>query len=190
MKKLIKIKTVCLLCSVFLLSCSEKELPDTIKIDRNVENILLPEIVDSVTVIPLETTDECLIGYISGIQYLNGHYHMYDHQNMSIFTFDEKGKFVKKFRKHGQGPGEYLSVAGFRFDADGFLHLLDLAGRKILKYDYKTDSMLANIKIDRDIPRDFTCLENKYLLYMRDGKAVRQGVYTFDPDEQNPRQNG
>ena len=114
------IKTGCLFCFLLFLSCNEKEHTEAIKIDSQVEDIMLSEIVDSITVIPLETTDECLIGYINEIRYYNGHYHIYDHKNKSIFTFDEKGKFFKKFHKHGYAQGEYLTISGFRFDTDGY----------------------------------------------------------------------
>ncbi|MFV0418876.1 MAG: 6-bladed beta-propeller [Dysgonomonas sp.] len=85
------------------------------KID--LENVKSPSFFDYFTdieIIPLETTDECVMGY-SPTKFIlhNNRYYCLDEKQKAIFIFDENGKFIKKIKKEGQGPGEYTSLDDF-----------------------------------------------------------------------------
>jgi hypothetical protein len=186
MSKLNKYKTVIVFVSIFVYSCKENiTQPDVIKIDvSQAKPGLLSEIVDSISSIQLETTDECLIASIGLLKYHDRHYYIYDIRAKTIYIFNETGKYVSKLCKYGQGPGEYLGLNNFTIDSDNRIHILDLGLKRILIYD-KSGEFLSEVNIDiNDYPRDLFCLGDKYLLYMPDkNTGARQGAYIFDPEK-------
>ncbi|MDR2382584.1 MAG: 6-bladed beta-propeller [Prevotellaceae bacterium] len=186
MKKLNKYKIIAVFVLMFVYSCKEKIMqPDVIKIDvSQAKQGILSEIVDSISYIQLETSDECLLSAIGLIQYHDHHYYIYDIRAKTIYIFSETGKYVNKLCKYGQGPGEYLGLNNFTVDSDNRIHILDLGLKQILIYD-KSGEFISKINIDMDdYPRDLLCLGNKYMLYMPDkNTGARQGAYIFDPEK-------
>ena len=63
-----------------------------------------------IELIPLETNDDVLIGYLSRVLYYQNCFYTVDEQQSIVQVFDEKGKFISKIKKHGQGPGEYYCL--------------------------------------------------------------------------------
>jgi hypothetical protein len=186
MSKLNKYKAFVVLALIFVYSCKENITQiDVIKIDvSQAKQGLLSEIVDSISSIQLETTDECLIASIGLIKYHDRHYYIYDVPAKTIYVFNETGKYVSKLCKYGQGPGEYLGLNNFTVDSDNRIHILDLGLKQILIYD-KSGEFVSKIKIDiNDYPRDLLCLGDKYMLYMPDENiGARQGAYIFDTEK-------
>jgi hypothetical protein len=185
MSKLNKYKIFAVLILMFVYSCKENiTQPDIIKIDASqAKEGILSEIVDSISSIQLETTDECLIASIGIIKYRDRHYYIYDVPAKTIYIFSETGKYVSKLCKYGQGQGEYLGVNSFTVDSDSRIHILDLGLKRILVYD-KSGEFVSKINIDiNDYPRDLFCLGDKYMLYMPDENiGARHGAYIFDPE--------
>ncbi|WET69016.1 6-bladed beta-propeller [Sphingobacterium sp.] len=83
----------------------------TIKIPDYIDNSKLSkysEFYDSVKMIPLETKEECLIGRIDKIVVYQGNFFILDQsQSKSVFQFDSKGKFIRRYGEIGDGPGKY-----------------------------------------------------------------------------------
>jgi hypothetical protein len=185
MSKLNKYTLFVVLISILVYSCKENIITDVIKIDiSQAKPGILSEIVDSISCIQLETTDECLIASIGLIKYHDRHYYIYDIPAKTIYVFNETGKYVNKLCKYGQGPGEYLVINSFTVDNDKRIHILDLGLKQILIYD-KSGDFLSRVNIDEnDYPRDLFCLGDKYLLYMPDENIeARQGAYIFDTEK-------
>src|SRR5690606_4223667 len=68
------------------------------------------DLFDSVSIIPLETNERCLIGKIDKVLYHNNMILILDKiVAKSVFMFDKHGGFVRKIGKIGRGPGEYIS---------------------------------------------------------------------------------
>jgi hypothetical protein len=104
---------------------------------------------------------------------------------MTIYIFDERGKYLGKFNKRGQGPGEYTYVESYTVDSNGGLHILDLALKRILVYD-SAHKFVKKVDIE-DLVKDFICFGDKYVLSMPDKNiasfgALRQGLFIFDPE--------
>jgi hypothetical protein len=139
--------------------------------------------VDSISYIQLETTDESLFGLVNLIKYFNGKYYVFNIVAKGYFIFDETGKYLGKFNRYGQGPGEYISPNNFTVDSNGGLHVLDLGLKKILVYD-SAHNFIKPIDLDiADWPRDLICFGNKYVLSMPDFNiGARQGLFIFDPE--------
>jgi hypothetical protein len=109
-------KCFILTCIFLICGCEQKPQMsgevDVIDISASINNegatMLLSEIVDDITFIPLETTDECLIGRIRSIYFSNNYLVIIDADPNQILLFDTTGKFVRTIGNKGQGPGEYI----------------------------------------------------------------------------------
>lgn len=60
-----------------------------------------------IELIPLETSDEVLIGYCEEIVPFQNRYYIFDRKRAVVQVFDQDGKFISLIDKRGQGPGEY-----------------------------------------------------------------------------------
>ena len=114
---------------ILSLSCCTKPVQQVteliqINIDPDkVEKIIdiSPMLSDSIDIIPLETTDECLLSNIKQLTFHKGHFYILDGTRRNIFVFDEAGRFVRKIGKQGNGPGEYSAIMYYSIVGDSIL---------------------------------------------------------------------
>ena len=71
-------------------------------------NVPVEELVKDATLVPLETTDDCLLGDLEKIYESDGRLYIQDMKGTTIFVFDISGKFLYKIERLGEGPEEYL----------------------------------------------------------------------------------
>ena len=101
---------------IFFASCSlsekgEPALIDDFEICQQSECKLSELLTDSFRIVPLETSDESLVGEITKIKKYNHFYYVLSAQ--TLFCFDADGKFVSKLEKQGEGPEEYIRIEDF-----------------------------------------------------------------------------
>jgi len=108
------------------------------------------DIFKKIEIIPLETSDSCLITTVSKIEVYNNLYYIFDQTTHSLFCFDAQGKFVNKTGTSGQGPEDYANAADFLINPyKNVVEILSPFG-VIYSYDLyghfvgKTESMLSN----------------------------------------------
>ena len=91
---------------------SIKENKITVDLNKPQQASLL-DYFDHIELIPLETNDDVLIGFLRKIIYHQNRYYALDtyRGKYSVFVFDESGKFILQISKYGQGPGEYSVLA-------------------------------------------------------------------------------
>lgn len=77
--------------------------PENFSVDLDLSEILD----DSIEIIPLETTEECLISKINRIEFYQDKIFVSDKANAKIFVFTSEGKYLKSIGTQGGGPGEY-----------------------------------------------------------------------------------
>lgn len=65
-------------------------------------------LLDSIDYVPLETTDQSLIGNIGKIYVTQSNILVFDTKQTAILLFDKEGKFIRKIGQKGRGPEEYL----------------------------------------------------------------------------------
>ena len=106
-----------------------------IDIQNNIPFISIEEMTSKISFLPLETTEECLIGRIGEIIELDDYYLIgsmelneifyYNH----VYLFDKKGNFVREIGRQGKGEGEffYLSCVGYNSYTNQIL-LMDING--------------------------------------------------------------
>ena len=111
----------------------------------NAVNDLLPYI-DSVEVVPLETTGKALIGLVGKILLLpNGN--VLIKSTASMFMFSPKGKFLFQIGKNGRGPEEYLTIDDVCLSQDA-RELWILGGCEIVKYSTETGRFIRKTTLE------------------------------------------
>lgn len=111
--------------------------------------------------IPLQTTDECLIGSISDIKIANNKIFIGDiHKSNAIFVFDINGKFITKVGNTGNAPSQYLNLFGFDIDKEKQLIVLDdRYNKRLLFYDLDSFQFKYSKNIDFNFA-NFQLLKN------------------------------
>lgn len=104
---------------------------------NNTQTLRLSDCFEEVSYIPLETSDDFLLGYI-GKMLIEGN-SIYFLSSKSVYSFDlNSGKGKMNLSKLGNGPGEYKSLFDFVIDKNaGNIELLDNNDKKIFVYDLK-----------------------------------------------------
>lgn len=92
---------------------SETTFPVTLPFETGIgteQTVTLSQIAREVKIIPLETTDQCLLpAIIKNSITLCGH-NLYIPTQKQVFQFTDEGKFVRTVARMGQGPGEYTGI--------------------------------------------------------------------------------
>lgn len=92
-------------------------------------------VVDSAVLIPLETTDACLIVGIKKVICKNDLFYIWDMKRENLFIFDAKGRFKVKIGSQGRGSEEYRELTDFAVFDNGDVFVVDNVARKVLVYD-------------------------------------------------------
>ncbi len=123
------------------------EFPKIDNLDRNGED--LSNFAEVVSIIPLETTNECLIGEIYKILHADGVYYTVDRfKEREIFAFDEEGKFISRIGNFGRAPGEYIVPCDIFYDsAKGEIVVWDEIQHEFIRYS-KDGEYLGDKKVD------------------------------------------
>jgi len=171
-----------LILNFLVISCNKTTkltVEEIIEIDlAEDEVLLLSSIADSISYVQLETSDDCLLGNITDIQYFNGIYYISDKSN-TIYKFDSTGYFISRLFKFGKGPGEYVGIQAFAVDSIGNIHIMDMNKRKILEYNSAFE-FIGETKF-ADYPRDFYIYGNSYVFYMPDkNNDIQRGIFELE----------
>lgn len=137
---------------LFLAGCGNQSKPVLVEQEiitplsaGNAVNDLLPYI-DSVEVVPLETTGKALIGLVGKILLLpNGN--VLIKSTASMFMFSPKGKFLFQIGKNGRGPEEYLTIDDVCLSQDA-RELWILGGCEIVKYSTETGQFIRKTTLE------------------------------------------
>lgn len=128
---------------MLLFACTptdENEIP-TLSVDLHSPAVSLEDLFSKVEIIPLETSDSCLLVSIDKIVNVDGLLYIFDGRRPALYVFDEKGAFVRQISRWGDGPGEHLLISDFIVDKkqqtigllspNGYMGMYDLYGRFI-----------------------------------------------------------
>lgn len=137
---------------LFLAGCGNQSKPVSVEQEiitplsaGNAVNDLLPYI-DSVEVVPLETTGKALIGLVGKILLLpNGN--VLIKSTASMFMFSPEGKFLFQIGKNGRGPEEYLTIDDVWLSQDA-RELWILGGCEIVKYSTETGQFIRKTTLE------------------------------------------
>lgn len=107
--------------------------------------------------VPLETSEKCLIGQVADIVVFNDTIYILDSFSAkALYVFDINGNFIKKIGAVGRGPGQYLHPTMFAIDTqNNQVKVLDSGQKKILTFslngnfihEFKLRDIIAQIVI-------------------------------------------
>lgn len=99
----------------------------------------LTEVMENARIVPLETTDDCLISW--GAKYYIGSSYILVFQEEYIALFDRGGHFERIVARQGRGPGEYVNYVDFCVDEKNeLLFVLETYPKGRLKSYHLQDS--------------------------------------------------
>lgn len=129
-----------LFVSFVLFGCSQRHTTiSPIKIDvsdwpKNISS--LDEEIEEYIIIPLETNEDNLIGYIWQIKFTDGKFIVFDgSKNSKFLLFDSKGNYLNSIGSVGKGPGEYLYASSFTLNTNqDQILIFDIRKRSLIYY--------------------------------------------------------
>lgn len=114
--------------------------------------------------IPLEISDNCIIGNITKIIPCNNCFCILDRDNKNVFIFEKNGRFRCKLGGQGHGPKEHVDAWNIAYNKEkDEIALLDLSGRKLQYFD-----LYGNFLYEQSLYllfTDFEFLNNDLVLY-------------------------
>ena len=125
----------------------------------NLQNMGMSQVIGDYELIPLETTDESLIGFIDKIEFYDDKIYILDRFfGSSVFVFSKEGKFLSKLSRKGRGPGEYIFPMYSAIDQRGAILVLDINLGRLLKYNITDLSFMEEVPLPAtyNIPITFT----------------------------------
>lgn len=128
-------KNFIFIISLVIISCTANNQDNCVINLEKTDEISILDIVDSISVVQLETNSQCLISNISKIIPVNDRYYIMDWKLHTIFCFDKKGKFLFKIAKRGRGPEEYTYLDDFNVDPYNHQLMLLVPFGDILYFD-------------------------------------------------------
>jgi hypothetical protein len=130
-----------LLLSIVLFCVTCKQAGDvpssltTISISKSFNNIIhLDSIIESYTLIELETSDTTLVGAITQMEYLKGRFYISDRKSERILVFDKTGRAIIILNSVGRGPDGFSYNSYFQVDSNHRLFVLS-GFRGIVSFD-------------------------------------------------------
>lgn len=135
-----KLREICMLSillglffSIYRCNISNNQ-SSNIYVDLDSENdVSIFNIFSKIEIIPLETSDTCLIGSIDKLILYDSKYYLLDTKQNCVFIFSQDGKFIQNIKRVGRGPGEYSYVYDFIINEyDHTLELLDCFGKLVI----------------------------------------------------------
>ena len=139
------------------------------------DEFCIPDIVKSYRFIPLETTEEGIIGKIDRLCMDSTFIFILDRKYNAVFSFNNKGRFLKRIGNKGDSVGEYLSA--HRITVDIFrkeLCVLDDESLKLLYYNYNGDYLRTHAMPFALSDLDF--LEDGIITATKHGENIKHPV--------------
>jgi hypothetical protein len=165
-------KSIILGIYLILISCGTKDDPNIIKLFIDIDDIQemnYSDIFDSYEIIPLETSQDILIGEIDKVLFSDDLIFVLDKRiTKTVFAFGKEGKFRFKITSQGFGPGELYSPTNITLNHDK-QELVVVDGRqgKFLIYDFEGRYKKEIKKVEMSSPYDININDGKF--YIVDG---------------------
>jgi hypothetical protein len=125
-----RLAVFCLLCILIAAACGHNDDPltlgasDFLIVQKPIESFIGAGSIEKI-IVP-EITENSLIAEVDQIAFgKNDEIYLADlFSQKAVFRFNRFGRFISKYGRIGQGPGEYNSLTAFDIDAEGRVFLL------------------------------------------------------------------
>ena len=139
---------------------SEGEVPVVAISCQKKQVLKLSEFADSIELVPLETRDDNLIGWIPRIIVTADRYYLSSaigYQNKKLLVFDKQGRFVREIGKRGEEAEEYIEMEDFTITSDSVVKISEVYN--MISYDME-GNFIHKIK-QTDIPLEVYSLKGR-----------------------------
>ena len=100
-------------------------------------------------VIPLETTDSCLLDDVALLEESEDYFFIYSEKTSQLYRFAKDGKNMKTISGKGQGPQEYLYIKRMMLDNESKeLYIMDYFGRKMKIFSFEGFCIFLDYIVD------------------------------------------
>ena len=115
------------------------------------------EFAEAVEMIPLEFTDESILGEIKKVVLSEDFIFVMERFNSAgIYTFDRSGKFLYRIGSRGQGPEECADVDDFSInEKDRLIYIYDSVRKKVFVFSFDNEFI-------KTIPMDYSATNMEY----------------------------
>jgi hypothetical protein len=115
---------------------------------KNSIDLKLSDVITDCRLVPLETTNESLLGGYINIINVSGDYIIIA-SGKNVYKFSKEGKFINKILKNGRGPGEISGSCRYFYNKNNNLLFFEddfIENDYIKCYDVKSETFLPSIK--------------------------------------------
>lgn len=164
-KKMKKYLLLSIVFILFLCGCTQKQsesnepsgmesIPIT---DFETYNGRFSEFAEAVEMIPLEFTEESILGEIKKVVLSEDFIFVMERDNSAgIYTFDRSGKFLYRIGSRGQGPEECADVDDFSInEKDRLIYIYDSVRKKVFVFSFDNEFI-------KTIPMDYSATNMEY----------------------------
>lgn len=131
------------------------------------QDLNMSTFISDIQYVPLETTDENLIGNINQLLLTDDKMIVVDQKTASIFFFDHKGKYLYKIAEQGIGPGQYTQINGAAINhKKKEVYVLDRKKVHVYTIEGNFDK---TIQLDF-LANDFICADHSLVFYCDYGR--------------------
>lgn len=136
------------ICLILFSGCKTRTDLVTVIDFGTLRNMSVSELFSGIEMIPLETTDESLLGWIDHIEFYEDKIYVFQSNvGSGVFVFSKDGKFLSKLSRQGRGPGEYIFPMAFTIDQRGAALILDANLVRLLKYNITDFSFIQEVPL-------------------------------------------
>lgn len=123
--------------AIFINSCSQRvfNAGDVPILGYDESSDTLPDIIKDVELIPLELTENSMLGEISKVEYADTSLIVFDRGRDILARFSSKGKYLNSIGNKGRAESEYLRIDTFFVDSSGRIIIIDGTTDKVLIFN-------------------------------------------------------
>lgn len=121
------------LAAVLLAGCDDKATDGAVPVPDNIRPETLAQVVASIELVPLQTTDQLLGGSVNVTPDSGDGWIVYDTQNGIIHHYDAAGKFLGRIGLPGRGPQEFERANHVQV-RDGLLYVFSQGSSELVVY--------------------------------------------------------
>ncbi|MGB5988861.1 MAG: 6-bladed beta-propeller [Marinifilaceae bacterium] len=144
---------------------------------ENTEFIDLNNLSNDISIVPLETSLDCLLGKINKLIKLDDYILVSGSEN-KVLLFDLHGKFIRQIGKQGRGPGEYVYLSSFSYSRKDKLVYVNSIGQ-VLKYSLE-GKFIEKLKLPSPFMQTLTVTDNNSLCYVYPYSGTRENKDSLD----------
>lgn len=138
----------CLIVLLTIFSCN-KDNSNEVDLSKD-DHVSINDLVDSISVVKLETNSECLINLMTQVISYKNRFYIYDRRLYSILCFDSNGKYLFKINKKGRGPEEYSNCEFINIDKYNNQIMILVPWGYILYFDIE-GNFISKVKLPEEI---------------------------------------